>query len=178
MSDKIYTLFVPPDELAQKPAKEWRGSEAEAYFNWMLENLEQRVTGFLQYIDESSEQSCELLLKHVGEKLESILRISTFCTEAADGCRLSNAGYAIAADAGLLVAECLIKKGSGNIHWKILDKPKSAQSFNLPVLVGFSSRIEFDPVAASIAQATGVLRGTNKKDRWLKLYEYWVNQIK
>lgn len=166
-----YPLFLPPDDLAKTPAKEWTAREAKAYLDWMLDCLNERVEDFLQYLDEPSDQSCEPLLKRVGEKLGSTLQHSEFYIETLEGRRLSNAGYAIAADAGLLVGQCLIAKGNGKIHWEILRKPKSALSFNLPVLMGFTSKIEFDPIQASIAQASGVIRDTAKKDRWLMLYE-------
>lgn len=171
MTKKIYPLFLPPVDLSQKPAKEWTRQEAEAYYTWMLGCLDRRVADFLQYLNESPDQTCEPLLRRVGNKLESIMHNRNFYVETAEGKRLSNAGYAIAADAGLLVAKCLVANGNGKVFWKVLQKPKGAQSYNLPVLTGFESGIDFDPIAASIAQATGVLRGAVKKERWLMLYE-------
>lgn len=177
MIEKSYPLFLPPVELARTPTKEWTKHEARTYFNWFVSCLDKRIVDFLQYIDESADQSVESLLVRAGDKVESILQASSFYRETGDGLRLSNMGYAVAADCGLLVAKLLIANSNGRATWKVLSSPRSAQSFNLPVLIGFKSKVALDPVAASIAQATGVVRRTDKQDRWLKLYEYWIDQL-
>lgn len=117
------------------------------------------------------------LIERSGDGLEGLLKDSETYVDTPDGRRLSNLGYAVSADMGLLIAKCLFDIGKGKVEWATLRKPKSAQSFNLPVLVGFSTKVGLDPVAASIAQATGVLRGSSKRDPWLKMFEYWSERI-
>jgi hypothetical protein len=176
MKKDEYTLFVPPNEVALKSAKDWTVREAERYFSWLVGSMDARVEKFLTYFGEEEGEQSDSLLLHSGTKLEHELLAGQHYVESIDGRRLSSSGYAMAADAGLLLARCLLRDSRGALHWRILERPRSAQSFNLPVLVGFSSRVEFDPVAASIAQATGVIRGTDRKDRWLRLYQYWSAQ--
>jgi hypothetical protein len=173
MMVEAYPLFAPPEHLAMTAVEDWSRHQADEYMAWMTGCLDQRVRHLLRHLRIFAGERPELLLQQVGVELESELRQSRFREAHQGEASLSAEGYALAADAGLLVANQLMAAAHGRIHWEVLRKPKSAQSFNLPVLVGFDSGIAFDPVAASIAQATGVLRGTGRKDRWLALYEYW-----
>ena len=177
MSEKTYSLFLPPEILAEKPVKKWSKKEAGLYFEWFLKSLDKRISHLLLFLDESPEKPATDLLKDVGNKLEELLVREEFSHDTPEGKRLTSAGYALAADAGMLVAKCLLSVGENKVFWEILGKPKSQQSFNLPVLKGFASNVELDPIAASIAQASGVLRGTEKKDRWFKIYDVWSREV-
>lgn len=176
MNIDSYQLFSPPSSLAVKSHKQWTADEANLYLNWLLDTAECRIERFLELLSISRESSAVVLFRDVGSKLEVMLK-SDWCRTETDEIKLSSIGYSLAADAGLLIAERLIDAGNRTIKWQVLRKPRSAQSFNLPVLVGFASGVELDPIAASIAQGAGALKGVRKEDRWLRLYSYWLDLI-
>jgi len=71
---------------------------------------------------------------------------------------LTDAGNALAADIGLLVADTLTGKHP-QLEWETVPKPPNDMSFNPPVLVGFNNGMYLDLVGSSIAEAIAVLRG-------------------
>jgi len=70
---------------------------------------------------------------------------------------LTNAGYSLAADAGLLFARALLRHHPG-VRWDIVRKPKRDMAFQLPVLVGLGP-VYLDAVGGSIADFQATLRG-------------------
>jgi hypothetical protein len=88
--------------------------------------------------------------------------------------KLTNQGYALAADIGLLIARFLFEEVGASIRWEILRKPRTDISFNLPVITGFYTH--FGPVGGMIAESYGILRG-NKSGKILRqTFEFWKNK--
>ena len=50
--------------------------------------------------------------------------------------KLTNVGYAVAADMGLLVAKLLLEACRPKVEWMLVTKPKRDSSYHLPVLTG------------------------------------------
>lgn len=171
-----YPIFSPPIELASKEPREWSKSEAEAYFSWFLSNAGPRVDGLLGYLGLSDVKQPAILLAKAQEKLEQLFISDQFVADLPEGRKLTNRGYALAADMGLLVAHLLIAQGKGSVFWEILKKPKTDQSFNLPVLIGFD-KVHVDPIAVSIADAAWIARGNKKHEAWLKVFNFLVEKI-
>ena len=46
-----YPLFMPPDELAEKGAKNWNKKEAKIYLDWFLNEKEVRVNHLLSFLE-------------------------------------------------------------------------------------------------------------------------------
>ena len=170
-----YPVFAPPIEIASKQPKEWSNSEAETYCNWFLNNLTLRTNGLLVFLGLNEMKQQASLLTTAQEKVEQLLSSAQFVIESSEGRKLTNQGYALAADLGLLVAQLLITQGQGKVTWKILKKPKTDRSYNLPILIGFGE-IEFDPIAVSIADATWIARGNQKPGAWRKTYDFLVSK--
>lgn len=171
-----YPIFAPPLDLASKQPREWSKSEADAYGHWFFSNVENRVNGLTAYFELDRAEQPGTLLTKAQQKLEPLLSNEEFAVELSTGRRLTNRGYAIAADLGLLVAQLLILHGQGKITWEILRKPKTDQSFNLPVLTGFGD-LHLDPVAGSIGDAAWIAKGHKKPEAWRKNFDFWVAKV-
>lgn len=169
-----YPLFVAPDELAAKPHREWTLQEAKAYFAWFLDVMPSRIEAFLRFAGapEAPDYDRSLLL-FAGEQMAPHLR-AEFDPSAQT---LTNRGYAMAADLGLLTAEVLLREAGGALRWELLRKPKSDLSYNLPVLSGFVAKMILDPVGGSIAEARALLRGRRAPDIWAGVYDHWIAKV-
>ncbi len=146
-----YPLFMPPNELAEKGAKNWNKKEAQAYFDWFLSVRYERVKFLLQYINNYTNFENNLkLITEVNRKVFYLIQNEHFHTirEFDGGMKLNNQGLAVVVDFGLLVAQFLEEKNP-SLFWKIAKGPKSYHSYNLPVLDGFSNG-EYDLVFISI----------------------------
>lgn len=171
-----YPIFAPPTELASKQPREWSKSEAEAYLNWFLNSAPKRVDNLIDFLGLNEAEQPASLLTKAQEKLEQLLVRDQFVTDLPTGKKLTNQGYALAADLGLLVARLLLKQGKGKVTWEILKKPKTDQSFNLPVLAGFGG-VHLDPIAGSIGDAAWIARHNKKPEAWRKTFDFWVAKI-
>ena len=54
---------------------------------------------------------------------------------------LTDAGYALAADMGLVVSKFHLAEGHEALTWDIVTKPKIDVAYHLPVLAGFSNQL-------------------------------------
>ena len=171
-----YPVFVPPAELAEKTTKEWSKSEATHYFDWFLGVLDERVAGLLSFLGLDSHSNPETLLHKVDSKVKDLLQDEQFFCVTPNGKKLTNEGYALAADIGLLLAKLLITNANGKVYWEILRKPKTERSFNLPVLRGFGT-MYLDPVAGSIGDVAWILRGNENEDASLRTFQFWLAKV-
>ena len=168
-----YRLFVPPPHLNSRHPREWSGSEAKDYKDWLLENSENRIDEMLAAFGEPLGPAPRDHLAALGEKVSIALKNAPFSEEHPSGRKLSDAGYALAADMGLLVAMYLVSKHHLKIRWETIRKPKSELSYNLPVLEGFENGNYLDPVGGSTAEASAILTGRRGHDIWAKIYTFW-----
>ena len=172
-----YPLFVPPGPLADTEPRSWSAKQADDYLNWITEVLDQRTDFLLSYFKESGDANPEALLGRIGPKIVEALRQPAFSTKVDGKAHLTNRGYALAADMGLLVARLLLATSNSSEQWAVLRRPKSDAFYNHPVLTGFGP-VPFEPVGGSIAEAHAVLRGDRRPDVWKRMYAYWHNRNK
>lgn len=166
-----YPLFIPPPHLSEKAPREWTAREASEYLSWLVSAIEPRTNHLLERFDERIEGNPESLLERLGWKASGILRRPGFNYSSGGSRRLTDAGYALAADLGLLIARLLCEHTDG-VEWAVKRKPRRDASYNLPVLRGFGS-MDLDPVGGSIAEATAVLQGRRDADAWKRVYCFW-----
>lgn len=171
-----YPLFLPPQELAVKTPREWDILEAEKYYSWLTSIIDERVNNLLGYFNERFSENYENLLKSLGEKVVPILFKQEFSSIINGKPKLSDKGYALAADMGLLIAKMLLNRFSPKVKWEIVKKPKNDASFHLPVLTGFGN-IFLEPVGGSIAEAYGILRNQRESDIWQKIFVTWKDKV-
>ncbi len=166
-----YPPFIPPGELGEGNRREWSAKQAKEYFEWLTDQVIPRTDTLLAYFGEDYAQEPEELLNRLGRKVGVALRGELqFSTRDGDRPKLTDRGYALAADLGLLIARLVIERGPQGLHWVVLRKPKSDISYNLPILEGVGA-VTFEPVGAAIAEAYGVLRGDRADDTWLLMYQ-------
>ena len=145
-----YPMYSPPIELATKLPKEWSKTEAETYYEWFLQNVDVRVNNFLIFLGLDDKLAPVELLRCADTKLEEMLvNDERFSTAVPNGRKLTNEGYALAADWGLLLATLLLTEGKGKISWTI-------------------------PIAGSIADAASTLRGNEKKSTSQNAFWFWL----
>lgn len=175
MTETPYPLFNPPRPLSEKPHREWSKSEAEEYRKWLVRSIDERTNALLHYfgLDADASEARDLLLR-LGSLVAACIAEAEFSERQPDGTRtLTNAGHALAADAGLLTARLLLRATVGRLRWEVVRKPKSDISYNLPVLAGFSNNLTLDPVGGSVAEATAVLAGRRSGDAWARILDFW-----
>ena len=170
-----YPLFVPPEHLAEKGRRNWSAKEAKEYKAWLLGELDGRADALIVALCEPERPNPVEHLEALGQKAATLLAKVRFSEVSPRGPQLTNAGYALAADMGLLVARYLLRDAPEKLRWEVLRKPKSELSYNLPVLEGFSSTNYLEPVGGSIAEAYGVLRGARAADTWKRIYQVWMS---
>lgn len=168
-----YPVFVPPAHLASRTPREWSGKEASEYAKWLLTEMPGRVERLLAFLDLEPEQTPEVLLDCAGKAAAEHLRLPAFSAITNGRIELSDRGYALAADMGLLVAQLIVRESGGVARWEVLKRRGSAAAFHLPVLVTASPTF-LEPVGASIGQAHGVLRGERAPSIWRQMYEHNV----
>lgn len=172
MRTEQYPLLIPPSGLAERTPREWSPQQADEYLNWLTGVLEQRTDHLLAFFGETVRGNPETLLKELGSKVVEALRRPEFSEQTAAGPKLTDRGYAIAADMGLLVARLLLAGGNGSGQWAVLRQPRTDASYNHPVLTGLGPT-PLEPVGGSIAEAYATLRGTRGSDAWQKIYRHW-----
>jgi hypothetical protein len=172
-SDCEYPLFVPPLNLALKLPRDWTEAEARHYFMWLTAGMDDRIAVSLRILGEESTTDSSALLKSVGRKAMWVLRKREFTFDQVDKApRLTDCGYALAADLGLLVASSLIGANE-RIHWTILRRPKSEFSHNQPVLSGFGRQF-LNPISGSITETLKSLRSGDGEGGWFRIFDHWL----
>jgi hypothetical protein len=166
-----YPRFSPPCELSKSSPATWSVAEGRRYLIWLTSALDNRVANLLAYLGDSGKGDPGELLDRVGHKAVWVLRKPEFSRRTEDSIQLTEPGYSLAADLGLLVAKLLIESNPA-ICWKVLRRPRSEVSFNQPVLVGFG-KIHLDPVRGSVAEALRALREDAGGSAWARTFEYW-----
>lgn len=164
---KQYMFFCIPPLLAEKGVKNWTKKEAASYLEWVLNEIDERIAILLTFFDLNDDDFDSVDLNFLGEKIVKVLRTDLF-SEADD---LTDHGYALAADIGLLIAKKLLRNFSC-IRWQIEKGPKTGYSYNRPVLEGFG-KIRLDPIGGMIGELKGVLIGARDDKFLINLYDFW-----
>lgn len=166
-----YNLFVPPESISQKDSKLWSVKEAKIYFNWLMSSIEPRLSALGGYLDIEI-QKTEDSLSLVAEKAADILPTTIFSESG----ELTNTGFALAADIGILMGQCWLESFPERLGWEILRQKRIDLSYNRPVIQGFSSGLYVDPIHVSINQARRVIAKTHDYKTFLQVYNYWYER--
>lgn len=168
-----YPLFVPPLELAKKPRKEWSAKESILYKEWLLGSSDMRIECLCQKSGLLDAGDPAEVIDQFGSFVAESLKVSASCSDETSELKLSNLDLALCADMGLLVAKKLLQSREENLRWEVIRKPKSAFSYNLPVIFGFENGTYLDPIGGSISEGRSVLRGKKTYTVWREMFEYW-----
>jgi hypothetical protein len=169
----VYPLFSPPNELASKDKKLWTMAESRAYLEWLKSVVDQRANSFLAYLNCVNLPLIEQSLDLIDARFCDALSEPQFRNESGSApLKLSNYGYAIAADWGLTLSSTIIKASGDTTYWETLRSPKSDASYNLPVLMR-GAEIPMEPIGVGIARATSLIRGRLPKHSARAIYQSW-----
>jgi len=157
-----YPLLVPPVELATKDRRDWSLKEATAFLTWLRGEIPGRVAFFLRFIGCDGMVPTRAHLVEIDLAFRHVLTAPLFVRSDASPPRLSDAGYAVAADWGLLLATLVLSEAGVNASWEVLRKPKRDASYNLPVLVAPAS-MPIDPIAVGVAEVAALIRGQERR---------------
>lgn len=147
-----------------------------------MESAPLRIQKLLEYFDETEEvKDHEQLLLNLGRKAANVFLLDEFSVQTGQGRGLTDRGYALAADIGLLIGKMLIDQSGNKLKWIIIKSPRSHISFNMPAITGFrrsgAFAVDLDPIQTAIAQSFSLLDGTGDEKVWLGIYDYWKNEI-
>ncbi len=171
-----YPLFTPPPALYEKSHFDWTLKEARAYFDWFLGQVEPRTHALRSLLHEMDQEDASELLGRVGGKIVALVHEEPFSVAGQGSRDLTNSGYALGADAGLLLARPLLRKHPG-VRWEIVHKPKRDMAFHLPVLVGMGP-VYLDPIGGVIAELHGILSGLRGPSFLKDAYDFWNERAK
>ena len=173
-----YPLFVPPPDLSGVQPRDWSARQADQYMHWLISVIDQRTDALLSFYGESypRRDDVEPLLSRIGAKAVETLRQREFSASSPSGPQLTDRGFALAADLGLLTARLLLEHGNGSEQWTVQRRPKSDAFYNHPVLAGFGP-VPLEPVGGSIAEAHAVLRGDRSADAWKRIFSHWRAKV-
>jgi hypothetical protein len=88
-----------------------------------LAQVEPRTRTLLGYLDERDDADAAALLGRVGQKVAALVPHEPFSTTEEAGRDLTNRGYALGADTGLLLARRVLRDHPG-VHWEIKANPR------------------------------------------------------
>ncbi len=146
--------------------------EARKYFNWLMSVREERVRHLLSFLEEGEVQDAQVDLLRIGEKFQGKIWEGEFSEYLSSSGKqgLSERGYALSSDMGLLIAE-LIQQQRPHVGWDI--EKRKLIHHNLPVLTGFPI-MNPDPIRSAVAATHAVLQGYHQSDTWLDLFNKWM----
>jgi hypothetical protein len=173
---KDYALFIPPAEVATTKARLWNSKQAQLYFNWFLSTKDDRVEYLFTSLDESLTKNLEEDIVRIGDKVTNLLFESPFSENEKDKVNLTNQGFALVADLSLLISKLIITKHP-QLTWKIVKRPKSDISYNLPAMFDFPIYGHIELMGGAIMSAKAILQGMKTSSIWLETYRHVIGLI-
>ena len=162
-----YPLFIPPEKFFDTKNFDWSLNESKEYFKWFISIKDKRLDEYLEFLSIEKYD-----VDALGDKMFDLLFDKEFSALAEDGkLDLTNAGFALAADTSLFISDCILWKYDGKVHWDIVRKPKSAISYHLPALFGFSKMPYIECMRGSISNARSILWGEIDRYIWREMTE-------
>lgn len=164
-----YPLFIPPEKFFSTKNFDWSLKEAKEYFNWFLSVKDERAAQYLEYLSiERSELNLEVLCERIYETLNN--EEFSFKDDG-DVLKLTNAGYAFAADTSIVLSDYIVNKYKGEVYWDIVKKPKSDISYHLPALFGFKKLPYVELMRASVSNYVSLWRGKETSNIWKRMVD-------
>lgn len=188
-----YPLFLLPEHLGLKGRWNWDAKEAGEYREWLLGVMDGRVDQLVRLLGEPRGDSPSDHLMRLGAKAAPLLKREPFSKildrpvmvtlraggedrevvhKAAGERELAEAGWSLAVDMGLLLAQYFLR-AFPDASWRTVLKPKNDYNYNLPVLGGIVSYKGLEPIRLSEVVARGILDDTKGEDGWKLVYELY-----
>ena len=188
-----YPLFLLPEHLGLKGRWNWDAKEAGEYREWLLGVMDGRVDQLVRLLGEPRGDSPSDHLMRLGAKAVPLLKREPFSKildrpvmvtlraggedrevvhKAAGERELAEAGWSLAVDMGLLLAQYFLQ-AFPDASWRTVLKPKNDYNYNLPVLGGIVSYKGLEPIRLSEVVARGILDDTKGEAGWKLVYELY-----
>lgn len=193
-----YDILIPP---LNKPVHQLSETEAQAFFDWYMEQLDERTAYLRQYTGLALDYSPESLvplwkwfLRRAEIENTPAERLNELKKEKAghpladtvlkDSARqLSLETEYIIRDIGMYWGQVFVKNHP-SIHWGFYTRPKRDMFVNRPLLLGFPNEVfpdragvPFEPVHMTHIQACGLFRHHTSKYDLLKIHRIWEEKI-
>lgn len=148
---------------------DWSLKDAKEYFNWFMSVKDERSARYLNYL---SIQGEKLDFDVLGKKIyETLYDDEVSFRDDVGVFRLTNAGYAFAADTSIVLSDYIIKKYNGKVYWDIVKKPKSDIAYHLPALFGFNKLPYIELMGASVSHAKSILKKEQESYVWKRMVD-------
>lgn len=195
-----YDILVPP---LSKPVNQFTEAEAQAYFEWYIEKIEERVNYLSSYTKLNLDYSPNSLVRLWGWFLKNAKIETTPKARLADlekelttsgspftndvlnenARQLSLETEYIIRDIGMYWGEVFVKNHS-SVYWGFYTTPKKDSFVNHPLLLGFPNEIfpdrdgpPFEPIHMAKVQASKLLRRTASPNDLLQIHRVWERKI-
>lgn len=193
-----YPLFLLPEQLGPTDRWDWDAKQAGVYREWLLGVMDGRVDQLIRLLGEPRGDSPSDHLMRLGTKAAPLLKRKPFSKildrpdmvtlraggedrevvhKAAGERELAEAGWSLAVDMGLLLAQYFLQ-AFPDASWHTVLKPKSHIDYNLPVLVGIRSFAGLEPIGLSEVAARGILDDRRGADEWKLIYELYLEDCR
>lgn len=158
-----YKRIIIPAEFGKNP-QELNKKQAEQFFDWFTDNIDNRLTILKEFIDDDkvllnySPDSLIYLWKWFEpyittvqmskkEILDEIKNRPSWMKDVIleDTREISSFTLAVGIDIAIYFAETFRRNNDG-VHWGYIKKPKNHISYNRPVLFGFVNNKDLNPI--------------------------------
>jgi len=172
-----YPPFLGPPQLRDKEPEKWSREEADLNLEWLKGVIKPRSENLLSYFNVIPGNNRENTLYRLGKELARVAWSTRFVTTQGSTTdpdyRLTDEGYALTADIGLLLARYVLEE-CPNTDWEIVRKPKKHVSYNLPVLKGTE---HMDPMLSARVEFFALLNGERTPDAWAAIFRRWTQNL-
>ena len=172
--------------------------EAEIYFNWYIAQIDERIEYLEKYIYTQCHSikldfSVNSLIvvwdwyvkqitveKYTLEELEEIAQNYpewTYESIMSDNKKFSDKTLAICSDVAIYFAEVIRRNHKDYVSWGYFTEPKTYDSVNEPVLLGFIGNQNLNPWRIVFVCTCHFIEG-NKNFNLSQMYEVWIDNIK
>lgn len=184
-----YPHFDPPYE---QDVRTLTPGQAKDYFAWFQARIPERLSILMRVMtvspdapkqldfNEASIQKlgawlCWNVSAHAFTALEKERMLATlpaWMHDSAPDYELSEEAASLCADIGIFFGECL-RSNHSNLRWELVTKPKIDADLNQPVIRGFSTGTQVNPIAIVAVVAGKALDGRATEDSLSSVYRFW-----
>lgn len=171
--------------------------EAETYFNWYVEHIDERIEYLMEYIRSQGESikldfSVNSLVeiwnwyvkqikveRYTQDELEEMAKeYPEWIREEimSDDRKLSYETLAICGDVAIYFAEVIRRHNENDISWGFFTRPKNMYSVNEPVLLGFIGNQNLNP-RGTVYHCTLHYIDDEKRFNLYEMYRVWEEDI-
>jgi hypothetical protein len=187
-----YPEYYVPVEFHGIGCYEMSPELAQKHFEWYTTNYFERVEILLEYFAESLTDDPLTDLERLGRHVERVVRRDKqfkkwtrgeivevkpgFRVRESPAWQLTNAGWVLAQDMGLLLAHEFLELKHPLVNWMLHIKPKNDPSFQRPVITWLRNR-GYDPLDNSVSWCLQIVDRTRDGGIWALIYNLLLERL-